>query len=160
MTLEPLLNAPLAVRIHVATVVPAFVIGTWLIFFSRKGQKIHRSLGYVYLTLMTITALTTLFIHRLMPDSPFFGLSPVHLLIPVTLFAVVAALRGAWSHNIADHKRAMLILYVSGLLLAGGLTFLPGRIMHAVVFGSYLRSRVGISTNSPDDLQAPALCGG
>src|ERR1700760_1893430 len=119
MTLEPLLNAPLAVRIHVATVVPAFFIGTWLIFFSRKGRTIHRALGYVYLTLMTITAITTLFIHQLMPNSPFFGLSPIHLLIPVTLYAVIGALRSAKAHDIAGHKRAMLILYLSGLLLAG-----------------------------------------
>ena len=67
-----------------------------------------------------------------MPDGPFFGLSPVHLLTPIVI-AVCGALRGARSHNIADHKRAMLIPYVSGLLLAGGLTFLPGRSMPALI---------------------------
>jgi len=40
----------MAVRIHVVTVVPAFFIGSWLIFLSRKGSPWHRALGYVYLT--------------------------------------------------------------------------------------------------------------
>lgn len=136
MTLEPLLHAPLAVQVHVATVVPAFLIGTFQIFASRKGAPLHRALGYVYLVLMSVTAITTLFVHQLMPHSPFWGLSPVHLLVPLTLFGVVGALRGAWTHNVALHKRAMIALYVGGMLIAGGLTFLPGRIMHAVVFGT------------------------
>jgi len=135
MTLAPLLHAPLAVQIHVATVVPAFFIGTYQIFFSRKGAPFHRALGYVYLVLMTITAITTLFIHALMPNGPFGGFSPIHLLVGLVLFGVVGALRGAWTHNIPMHRRAMLGVYIGGILIAGGLTFLPGRIMHAVVFG-------------------------
>jgi len=135
MTLAPLLSAPLAVQIHVATVVPAFLIGTWQIFFSRKGAPYHRALGYVYLGLMTVTAVAALFIHSLMPRSPFFGMSPIHLFVPLTLFGVVGALRGAWTHNIAAHRGAMIGVYVGGILIAGSLAFLPGRIMHAVVFG-------------------------
>ena len=135
MTLEPLLHAPLAVKVHVATVVPAFFLGTWQIFFSRKGAPFHRALGYLYLALMTVTAITTLFIHALMPNGPFGGFSPIHLLVFLTLFGVVGAPRGAWTHNIAMHRYSMLGVYVGGLLIAGSLTFLPGRIMHAVVFG-------------------------
>jgi uncharacterized membrane protein len=135
MSLEPLLRAPLAVQIHVATVVPAFFMGTYLIFISRKGARHHRVLGYVYLTLMTITAVGALFVRAIMPNSPFFGLSPIHLFVPLTLFGVVGALHGAWSHNIRQHKRAMVGVYIGGLLIAGTLAFLPGRIMHTVVFG-------------------------
>ena len=122
-------------RIHVATVVPAFVIGTYQIFLSRKGAPFHRVLGYIYLALMTVTAITTLFIHALMPKGPFGGFSPIHLLVGLTLFGVVGALRGAWTHDIRLHKISMISVYVGGLLIAGSLTFLPGRIMHAVVFG-------------------------
>jgi len=135
MTLEPLLHAPLAVQIHVATVVPAFFLGTYQIFLSHKGEPFHRALGYIYLTLMTITAIAALFVHQLMPKSPVFGWSPVHLFVLLTLFGVVAALRGAWTHNIGMHKRAMIGTYVGGLLIAGSLAFFPGRIMHTVVFG-------------------------
>ena len=135
MTLDPIWQAPLAVKIHLVTVLPAFVIGTWLIFLSRKGGRVHRGWGFVYLTLITVTAIDTLFVHELSPNSPFFGLSPVHLLVPLTLYGVVGALWGAWTHNIRRHKRAMLNVYIGGMLIAGSLTFLPGRIMHRVFFG-------------------------
>ena len=68
-------------------------------------------------------AVTTLFVHQLMPNSPFWGLSPIHLLVPLTLYGVIAALYGAWTHNIAMHKQAMIGLYIGGMLIAGGFTF-------------------------------------
>jgi uncharacterized membrane protein len=136
MDLKPILDAPFAVKLHLVTVVPAFLIGTWLIFASRKGAPVHRALGVTYLVLMTVTAITTLFVHRLMPNSPFFGLSPVHLLVPLTLFAVVGALWTVRKHDIAGHRRAMLSLYIGGMLIAGGLTLLPGRILYRTFFGA------------------------
>jgi uncharacterized membrane protein len=136
MTLTPLLHASLPIKIHVATVLPAFVIGTYQIFLSRKGAPFHRALGYVYLTLMTVTAIAALFVHSLMPNGPFSGFSPIHLLVPLVLFGVYGALRGAWTHNVAMHRRAMVGVYVGGILIAGTLALVPGRLMHAVVFGS------------------------
>ena len=94
MILAPLLDAPLAVRLHVATVVPAFFLGTYQIFLSRKGAPFHRALGYVYLALMTITAVAALFVHALMPNGPLFGFSPIHLFVPLTLFGIIGALAG------------------------------------------------------------------
>jgi uncharacterized membrane protein len=135
VTLEPLLHAPLAIQFHVATVVPAAILGTWQIFFSRKGATLHRAVGYVYFALMIVTALSTLWIHRLMPDKPFWGFSPIHLLIPFVFFGVYNALAGAWTHDIRRHKRAMIALYVGAILVAGLFTFVPGRIMYATVFG-------------------------
>src|SRR5262245_60720166 len=135
MSFEPIVAAPLAIQIHLATVVPAFFIGTWQIFFSTKGAPYHRAFGYTYLVLMTITALSTLFIHEIMPNGPFWGFSPIHLLVPLTLFAVVGAVRGARTRNIAMHRFSMIGLYVGGIMIAGGLTLLPGRLMYRVVFG-------------------------
>jgi uncharacterized membrane protein len=135
MTWAPLLAAPLAVRIHIATVVPAFFLGSWLIFVSRKGARRHRALGYVYLTLMTITSVAALFVHSIMPNGPFLGFSPIHLLVPLTLSGVVGALYYARRHNIRAHRKSMLGVYIGGLLIAGSLTLLPGRIMHTVFFG-------------------------
>ena len=135
MNLEPILNASLPIKIHLATVLPAFAIGTWQIFFSTKGAPYHRAFGYIYLTLISITAVAALFIHEIMRDGPFFGFSPIHLLVPLTLFGVVGALRGAWTHNVPMHRRAMIGTYAGGLLLAGGLTLLPGRVMYNVFFG-------------------------
>ena len=135
MTLAPLLHASVPIKIHVATVLPAFLIGTYQIFFSHKGAPIHRVLGYAYLALMTITAIAALFVHALMPSGPFFGFSPIHLFVPLVLYGVYGALRGAWTHNVMMHRRAMISVYVGGILIAGTLAFLPGRVMHTVVFG-------------------------
>ncbi len=135
MTLEPLIHAPMVVRLHLATVIPAFFLGTWLIFLSRKGAQFHRALGYVYLTLLVLTSITVLFIRTTGPGS-LFGFGPIHLFVPLVLFGVFGALRGAWTHNIGMHRRAMLGVYFGGLVIAGALTFLPGRIMHAAAFGS------------------------
>jgi uncharacterized membrane protein len=135
MSLAPLLAAPFAVQLHVATVVPAFLLGTWLIFFSRKGARHHRAAGYVYLSLMTVTSIAALFVHTIMPNGPFFGFSPIHLFVPLTLSGVVGALYYARRHNIRAHRRSMLGVYIGGLLIAGSLTLLPGRIMHTVFFG-------------------------
>ena len=136
MTLEPLIHAPLAVQAHVATVVPAFLIGTWLIFFSSKGSRWHRSLGVTFLTLMVTSAIITIFIHRRMPASPIFGLSPTHLYVPFVLFATWRALDGALNGNFKQHKRWVLGLFVGALLINGAnnIFLLPG-ITHDVFFG-------------------------
>ncbi|MBN9033614.1 MAG: hypothetical protein J0I23_27860, partial [Rhizobiales bacterium] len=39
MTLAPLLDAPLAIQIHVATVVPAALLGIWMLL-ARKGTLV------------------------------------------------------------------------------------------------------------------------
>jgi uncharacterized membrane protein len=132
MNLAPIWDASPAIKIHLATVLPAFAIGTWLIFFSTKGARWHRALGAVYLTLMTVTAITTFFIRSINSGG---GFSLVHLFIPLTLFGVFAALWNVRRGDIKGHRNAMLGLYVGGLLIAGGLALLPGRLLHQVFFG-------------------------
>ena len=46
--------------------------------------------------------------------------------------AVLAAHR----HNVGNHRRRMIALFVGGLVIAGAFTFVPGRIMHAVAVGN------------------------
>src|SRR5437879_2342406 len=88
MNLALITQAPLAIQLHLATVLPAFAIGTWQIFASRKGSAPHRMLGLVYLALMTVTAITTIFIREIGRGQ----FSLVHLFIPLTLFGVFGAL--------------------------------------------------------------------
>ena len=131
MNFAPVAEAPLAIRIHLATVVPAFLLGTWLIFFSRKGARMHRAIGAAYLVLMTITATAAIFIRQLRPGS----FSLLHLFVVLTYWSVFSAIWNLRRKNIRGHQMAMIGLYVGGLLIAGGLTFLPGRIMHRLFFG-------------------------
>ena len=138
MTLEPLLHAPIAVKVHVATIVPAFLIGTWQIFFSTKGAPLHRVLGAVYLSLMTITAVAAYFIRDPYITNPFSlrGFSWLHVFVLVTLFGVGSTIYALLTHNRRAHRGSMLGLYIGGILIAGALAFTPGRIMHAVTFGN------------------------
>ena len=41
----------------------------------------------------------------------------------------------AHTHQVVAHRRAMIGLFSGALVIAGLFTLLPGRIMHAVVFG-------------------------
>lgn len=136
MSLASLLAAPFAVQLHVFTVVPAFFLGNWLILFSAKGARNHRAVGYVYLSLMTVTAIAALFIHQIPAIDIVYGFGPIHLFSLVTLSGVAGALRGAKTHNIKMHRGSMLGVYIGGILIAGTFAFLPGRIMHALVFGA------------------------
>jgi uncharacterized membrane protein len=134
MNFAPVLTAPLAIQIHLATIIPAFLIGTWMIFASRKGSTTHRAFGYLYLVLMTVTSISALFIHETNPTGPF-GWSWIHLFVPLSLFGIVGALYGAWSHDLTAHRNSMLGVYFGGMMIAGGLSFMPGRIMHTIFFG-------------------------
>lgn len=134
MNLEPMLNAPLMVQIHVAAVLPAFVIGTWQIFVSTKGARPHRILGAAYLVLMTIAALTA-FGMRAHVGPTFLGFGLLHLLAVLTLWGVFNAIAGLRTGDIARHRRGVIGTYVGGLVIAGALSFIPGRIMNAVLFG-------------------------
>ena len=130
MPVTAILQAPAAIQIHLATVLPAFAIGTWQIFGSIKGSLQHRSLGFVYLGLMSATAVTAFFIRSVGHGH----LSLIHLFIPLTFFGVVSAMWNARRHDIAGHRSAMLGLY-AGMVVAGALAFLPGRLLYRAFFG-------------------------
>jgi uncharacterized membrane protein len=131
MDWTPLGNSSIALRIHLATIIPSFFLGTWLLFASRKGSRLHRGLGFLYLSLMTITATAAIFIRDLNHGN----FSFFHLFIPLTYWGVFGALWNVRRRDINGHKRAMLGLYIGGILVAGALTFSPGRMMHRIFLG-------------------------
>ena len=130
MTLQPLFAAPLAVQIHVATVLPAAVIGV-LLLSTAKGTRLHKVFGRLWVGLMTVTALASFFIHEI---GGILGFSPIHLLSIVTLIGLWNAVSSARAGDIAGHRRRMLQLNIGALGLAGLFTLLPGRRMGAVLF--------------------------
>ena len=131
MTLEPLLHATIAIQIHVAAVIPAALLGAYLLL-RPKGTPRHRLLGKIWLGLMVITALSSFFIHQI---TMFYGFSPIHLLSIFVLSGCWGAIVNARNHNIDAHKRIVRGLYFGGIVGAGIFAFLPGRIMNAVAFG-------------------------
>jgi len=130
MNLDPLFEASLAIQLHFYTVVPAFLLGTIQMVLP-KGTKIHRWNGYAYMALMMITATAASFIPSFMGGR----FSYIHLFIILTYISVPWALYNARKGNVTAHRNSMIGLYVGGLLIAGGLAFGPGRVMHDMFFG-------------------------
>ena len=130
MSFQPLLDAPLAVQFHVATVIPAAILGAF-IFLRPKGTAIHRLLGKIWVALMVATSVSTFFIHEL---KVFYGFSPIHLLSIFTIYGCLQSVYFARRGDIRRHMRIMQSLYLGGIVIAGGFTLIPGRLMHEVVF--------------------------
>ncbi len=118
---------------HLATVLPAFAIGTYMMF-ARKGDRFHRFLGKGYMLLMLITAIITLFMPAAVGPKFLGHFGFIHLFSVLALVSVPRAYFAARSHNIKAHKSAMIGLYIGGLLIAGGFALMPGRLLHSLLF--------------------------
>lgn len=130
MTLAPLLAASPAIQLHVASTLGALVLGT-IVLMRRKGTGQHKLLGWGFILLMLMASGSSLFIREIFPGS----FSPIHILSITTPIGITAAIYAARRGNIYWHRRAMLLTYWSGLVLAGVFTLLPGRILGRVLFG-------------------------
>ena len=116
---------------HALAAFAAVIIGA-IQLWMRKGGRVHRIMGYIWVALMATVALSSFFIHELRLVGAF---SPIHLLSIFTLWSLYMAIRAAKDRRINAHRRWMQNLYVMALLITGAFTFLPGRTMHMVLFG-------------------------
>jgi uncharacterized membrane protein len=132
MSLAPLLNAPFAIQLHAFAAMTAFVLGI-LQFARAKGTFSHRTFGWTWVTVMLIVAVSSFWIH----DIRVWGIwSPIHLLSIFTLISLPVAVWMARHHRVRAHRGWMIGIFAGALVIAGIFTFVPGRIMHAVIFSS------------------------
>ena len=131
MSLGPLLSAPPPIPWHAFAAFAALAIGGAPLALP-KGTMRHRALGYAWAALMLIIAISSFWIQQIRLIGPF---SPIHLLSILVLVTVPMAAWYAHTHRVTAHRGAMIKLYLFALVGAGIFTLLPGRIMHAVVFG-------------------------
>lgn len=120
--------------LHLATVVPAFAIGT-LLLIIKKGTSIHKIYGRIYMILMIITALITLFMEAEVGPKLFNHFGWIHSFSFLTLYTVPTAYMAIKKGNVKSHKRKMILLYFGAIIIAGGFTFVPGRYLHTLFFG-------------------------
>ena len=132
MNLAPLLDAPVAIVLHALAAGAAFALGL-LQFAMPKGTISHRTLGWIWVSLMSAVALSSFAIHQIRMVGPW---SPIHALSIFTLLTLPAAVFAARSHRVHAHRAAMISIFLGALLVAGAFTLVPGRIMHKVFFGS------------------------
>jgi uncharacterized membrane protein len=128
--LDLIAEAPLVIQIHLATVLAAFALATAQMF-GPKGTTAHRVLGWSLVTLFIVTAIDSLFI-RAPGAGPF---NPFQIFSVWTLIAIPLAVFAARRHNAQFHARMMTGFYIGALVIAGALTFMPGRLLWRVFFG-------------------------
>jgi uncharacterized membrane protein len=131
MSLAPLLNASPIIQLHAFAAMAAFVLGI-VQFAAPKGTLPHRTVGWVWVALLAIIAISSFWIHEIRMVGPF---SPIHLLAIFTLVNLPLAVLHARRHRVSAHRYSMIGIFVGALLVAGLFTFVPGRIMHAVLLG-------------------------
>jgi len=132
VTLEPILQSGPAIALHGLAATAAFVCGPVAIL-RRRRDLIHKLAGWTWVAAILATALSGLFIFELRLIGPF---SPIHLLpllVAVNLWRGVAAIRAG---RVVAHGRTLVQLHLYAICIAGLFTLLPGRRMHAVLFGS------------------------
>jgi len=131
MSLEPLNSASATIQVHAWAAILALLFGV-VMLVRAKGTVVHRRLGRYWLVAMLVTVISSFFIHELRIWGPW---SPIHVLSLITLVLMLRAWVAIRQRKVALHADLMKSAFYNALLLATFFTFLPGRIMHEVVFG-------------------------
>ena len=93
----------------------------------------HRIVGWSWVILLASVAVSSFWLQGIRQFGSFSWIHGLSIFALVTLpVAVIHARR----HNVGAHKVAMIGMFFGALVIAGLFTLLPGRNMHAVVFGA------------------------
>lgn len=128
------------IAIHLFSALTTLVLGP-MALWARLGHtirpRLHRGMGYAWVTCMLATAFSALFIHNFQRPN-IAGYTPIHLLIVVTLISLYAAFRYLLRGNIPGHRRVMQRLYLAACIVAGLFTLMPHRYLGQLVWGQWL----------------------
>jgi len=127
------------IAVHMTASLIALVIGP-IAMWARLGQTkrpwFHRAMGYGWVSMMIISSFSAIFIRDFwLPN--IFGYTPIHLLIPVTLFWLVYSFRALANKELVKHRKAMIGLYFGACIGAGAFTLLPGRYLGGIVWSYF-----------------------
>ncbi|QFT78957.1 DUF2306 domain-containing protein [Erythrobacter sp. THAF29] len=115
---------------HVSTVLPCVPLGLYLLL-APKGTALHKQLGKLWVALMVITSLSTLFIR------PGMELSWIHIFVPITLRASYLIIAKARRGDMKGHRNEIVSLYLGALMIPGIWAFIiKGRLMNVMLLGS------------------------
>jgi len=131
ITLAQLFSASPVVQVHTYAAIAAFALGL-VQFAAPKGTLPHRTIGWTWVLLLAVIAISSFWIHGIRMVGPF---SPIHLLSIFVLLMLPLAVLHARRHRVDAHRKAMTGIFLGALIVAGVFTLVPGRVMHAVVFG-------------------------
>jgi uncharacterized membrane protein len=116
---------PLALIIHLATILPALLLGAYVLI-RRKGDRRHKLLGKIWVALMVTTAMSVLWLGE--------SWSFIHLFSLLVFISIPRAIWAIRAGNVIAHQRAMQGMYI-GSVVAGVFALLPGRLLGTLMFG-------------------------
>ena len=121
-------RVPAIVWAHLATIGVALVL-TPVMMLRRRGDRLHRRLGRVWVAAMVVTALLSFGIQNRG------GLSWIHILSAFTLGVAPLVWWTAATHRVPEHRGAVRGLATGALLVAGFFTFPFDRLLGHWLFG-------------------------
>jgi uncharacterized membrane protein len=123
-------EVPAFVWAHIATILVAVTL-TPVMLLRRRGDRLHRRLGWVWASAMALTALLTFWIRGINEGS----LSLIHILSAWTLVQVPVIVWSARTHNHRRHRGSVRGMVTGALIVAGIFTFPFERLMGRWLFG-------------------------
>jgi uncharacterized membrane protein len=121
---------PTNVWLHLSTILVATAL-TPVMLLRRRGDRLHRRIGYVWIAAMFLTAAISFDIRGINDG----GLSPIHVLSALTMIQAPLIAWRARQHDVVRHRRAVTIMVTGALLIAGIFTFPFNRLMGQWLFG-------------------------
>lgn len=131
LDLAPLIQSSWVLQAHVAAALVTFAIGC-ILLAGVKGRAMHRTLGYVWVASMAVTAISSFFLQTINPGS----FSFIHALSAWTMIGLPMGLAAVRRRKIAEHRKHMTSMFTGGMLVAGLFSFLPGRLMWHLFFAA------------------------
>jgi uncharacterized membrane protein len=84
---------------HAFSALTSLLLGGWQLFFSVKGDAVHRFAGKVWVLLMLYVSVSSFWIRELRPGR----FSLLHILSVVTIVSVILGIRDARRGNLRGH---------------------------------------------------------
>ncbi len=123
-------RVPLNVWAHLGTIMVALVL-TPVMMLRRRGDALHRQLGWIWVSAMILTAAITFTVRNANNG----GFSFIHILSAWVLIQVPLIAWSAHKHNIARHRFGARAMTTGALLIAGFFTFPFNRMLGHWLFG-------------------------
>ena len=115
---------------HIATIVTAVIL-TPVMMLRRRGDRLHRRLGWAWASAMLLTAALSFGIRGINQG----GLSLIHILSAWTFIQVPLLVVAARRHQPQKHRTAVRGMVTGALLIAGIFTFPFDRMLGSWLFG-------------------------
>jgi uncharacterized membrane protein len=122
------------IHYHLFLLPISFLIATY-IMLTKKNTKQHKVLGAIYMGLMLIAVIISLFISATIGPTLFNHFGVLHILSLFMLYIIPSAYIAAKNGNIKKHRNIMIGLYVGTIVIAIVFSLTPTILLNEWIFG-------------------------